>query len=294
VILVTGAAGQTGQALLWALAARGAAPRALVSREASVQAVLAAGAAQAVVGNLRSEGDVARALEGCDRLYHICPVMSDAELEIGRNVIRAAQAQGVRQFAFHSLVHAQCEGLLHHRDKRHVEEALIESPLPYTILKPTMYMQNMLWEWERILAEGVYRLPYSEHARMGLVDLLDVADAAARMLTEPGWTGGEFELCSGDCLTRVQMAQAIAAAIGRPVRAESYGIEEWKPIGARTRTPFQVERVARMFEHYDRHGLSGGNGRVLEMVLGRPPTRYAGFVQRIARERGAGGGAQAR
>ena len=63
-------------------------------------------------------------------------------------------------------------------------------------------------------------------------------------------------------------------------------IEEWKPIGAKTRTPFQVERVATMFGHYDKFGLSGGNGRVLAMILGRKPTSYRDFAARVARERG--------
>lgn len=44
-----------------------------------------------------------------------------------------------------------------------------------------------------------------------------------------------------------------------------------------------------MFEHYHRFGLSGGNGRVLQMTLGRPPTSYREFVQRIAAERGVDG-----
>lgn len=284
-ITITGAAGNTGQALLRALRARGAAVRAMVSREASVAKVREAGASEVVIGNLRDEADVRRALEGATRVYHICPVMSDDELGIGRNVIAAAAANGVRHFVFHSLVHSQCDTLLHHRDKRYVEEALIESGLSYTFLKPTMYMQNMLLEWDAITQRGVYRLPYSENARMSLVDLDDVAQAAAVVLMQDGWSGGEFELCSGDNLTRVEMCKVLSGALGRPVHAQTMTIEEWKPIGARTRTPFQVELVARMFAHYDRYGLSGGNARVLQMMLGRAPTSYAAFVRKAAVQR---------
>jgi uncharacterized protein YbjT (DUF2867 family) len=287
VIVVLGAAGQTGTAALRALARRGAPARAMVSKAVSAEQVRAAGATDVVVGDLRSAADVRRALAGASRVYHICPVMSDAEIPTGEDVIAAARAEGVGHFVFHSLVHAQVDALLHHRDKRVVEGRLIESLLPYTCLQPTMYMQNVLREWDGILASGVYRLPYSEHARMSLVDLDDVGEAAATVLTGAGWEGGCFELCSGDNLTRVEMARAIGEAIGRPVRAETYSIEAWKPIGARTRTPFQVERVARMFEHYDRCGLPGGNARVLAMILGRSPTSYREFLARTVRERGA-------
>jgi uncharacterized protein YbjT (DUF2867 family) len=285
-IVVTGASGVTGLALLQALRRRNVPARAMVSRESSAAAVREAGASEAVVGNLRAAGDVRRALEGASRVYHICPRVSDDELGIGRNVIEAARAHGLRQFVFHSLVHAQSEAMLHHRDKRHVEEALIMSGLPYTILKPTMYMQNLLWEWDNVTTRGVYRLPYSEHSRMSLVDLDDVAEAAATVLTQDGWDGGEFELCSGDNLTRVEMAAVLTQVLGRPVKAETSTVEEWKPIGSLTRTPFQVDRVIRMFGHYDRHGLPGGNGRVLRMILGRAPTTYREAVRRMAAARG--------
>ncbi|HYF21661.1 MAG TPA: NmrA family NAD(P)-binding protein [Ramlibacter sp.] len=285
-IVVTGASGVTGVALLQALRRRNVPARAVVSRESSMAAVREAGATEVVVGNLRDAADMRRALEGASRVYHICPRVSDDELGIGRNVLAAAKANGLRQFVFHSLVHAQSETMLHHRDKRHVELELIESGLPYTILKPTMYMQNLLWEWEAVTARGVYRLPYSEQSRMSLVDLDDVAEAGATVLTQDGWEGGEFELCSGDNLTRVEMAAVLTEVLGRTVKAETSTIEEWKPIGSRTRTPFQVDRVIRMFGHYDQIGLPGGNGRVLRMILGRAPTTYREAVRKMAAERG--------
>ncbi|MBL8377684.1 MAG: NmrA family NAD(P)-binding protein [Burkholderiales bacterium] len=286
-IVILGAAGQTGTAALRRLKAMGVPARAMVSRAESEDKVRSAGASEVVIGNLRSAADVRRALAGASRVYHICPVMSDAEIPIGQNVIAAARAERVDHLVFHSLIHAQVDALLHHRDKRVVEGLIIESLVPYTFLQPTMYMQNMLWEWDNITGRGVYRAPYSAAARMSLIDLEDISAVAAKVLTEPGWDGGGFELCSGDNLTREEMAATIGQVLGKPVRAEAYSIDEWRPIGAKTRTPFQVERVATMYAHYDKHGLAGGNARVLAMMLGRTPTTYREFVARVARERGA-------
>ncbi|MBL8363311.1 MAG: NmrA family NAD(P)-binding protein [Rubrivivax sp.] len=284
-ILVTGAAGPTGLAVLRALARRGAAARALVRGMASARRVREAGAVEVAVGDLGRDGDVRAAMAGVRRVYHIGPAMSDDEIGIGGRLVAAALAAGVEQFAFHSVVHAQCDALPHHRDKRRVEEMLVESALPYTLMKPTMYMQNLEREWDTVVRDGVYRLPYSEHARMGLVDLEDVAEAAATMLTQDGWVGGEFELASGDVLSRVQMAEAIGDVLGRPVRAERGSLEAWRPVAARTRTPFQVDRVATMYAHYDRHGLGGGNARVLAMILRRPPTAFRDYVARLVAQR---------
>ncbi len=281
-IVVTSAGGATGLAVLRALARRGAPARAFVHRESAAAAVRAAGASEVFVGDLQSAADRRRALEGAERIYHIAPRMSDAEIPIGTGLIEAGRAAGLQHFVFHSLVHAQCDAMAHHRDKRAVERELLESGLPYTLMQPTMYLQNLLPMWDEVQATGVYRLPYSEHSRMSLVDLDDVAEAAATVLTEPGWDGGAFELCSGERLTRVEMAEILSRELGRPVRAECYPVDEWKPIGARTRTPFQVERVAAMFAHYDRFGLAGGNGRVLRMILGREPVRFEAFVRRLA------------
>lgn len=281
-ILVTGAAGITGLAVLRALARRGVPARAFVHRESALPAVRAAGAAEVLVGDLMQPADRRRALQGVERLYHIAPRMSEVEIPMGLGLIEAGREAGLGHFVFHSLVHAQCDAMGHHHDKRIVERELIESGLRYTLMQPTMYMQNLLQAWDEVRGRGVYRLPYSEGARMSLVDLEDVAEAAATVLTAPGWDGGAFELCSGDRLTRVEMAAVIAAALDRPVRAESFPIEDWMSVALRTRTPFQVERVAAMYRHYHRHGLPGGNSRVLQMMLGREPARFDAFVRRLA------------
>jgi len=281
VIVVTGAGGITGLAVIRALKRRSAVTRAFVHRESAAAAARATGAAEVVVGDLGIAGDRERALVGAEGLYHIAPRMSDAEVPIGTGLIEAGRSTGLRHFVFHSLVHAQCDEMSHHRDKRAVERELLVSGLRYTLMQPTMYMQNLEAAWEGVCQRGVYRLPYSKHARMSLVDLEDVAEAAATVLTSPGWDGGSFELCSGDRMTRVEMAEVISSVLGRPVTAETSSIDEWKRVSVGSRSPFQIERVSAMFAHYNRHGLSGGNARVLRMMLGREPTRFEAYVRRL-------------
>ncbi len=283
-IAITGAAGTTGLAVIQALRERGAKQvRALVSRPASEDKVRRAGATEVVVADFRRRDSMHRALEGASRVYHICPALLSDELQIGLDAMAAAKANGVRHFVFHSVVHSQSDTLVHHRDKRLVEDALMQSGLPYTILKPTMYMQNALREWNAIVQEGAYRQPYSVDSRMSIVDIQDIGQAAAAVLTEDGWERGEFELANGEILTRVQMAQILGEELGRPVRAEENSIDDWKQAVAGIRTPAQMERAITMYRDYDRHGIAGGNARVLAMMLGRPPTTYRQFVQRHLR-----------
>ena len=219
-ILMTGAAGPTGLAILRQLAARNADIRVLTRSEESADRTRAAGATEVVLGDFRSDTDLKTAMVGVDRVYHIGPRFQGDEFEIGVRMIDAAKAEGVSQFAFHSLVHPQCSQLLHHWEKLRVEEYLIESLVPYTILSPTMYMQNISVEWPSILETGIYRRFYSVEIPLSVVDLDDVGEAAAIMLTEDGWTGGAFEMCSPAPLSHAAMAAVFADVTGRDIRAE--------------------------------------------------------------------------
>jgi uncharacterized protein YbjT (DUF2867 family) len=183
-ILMTGASGPTGLSILRQLGARGANVRVLGRSEEGVERCKVAGATEAVLGDFRSAEDLRTALAGVDKVYHIGPRFQRDEYEIGVRLIDAAKAEGVSQFAFHSLVHPQCSQLLHHWEKLRVEEYLIESLVPYTILSPTMYMQNIGLEWPTILETGIYRRFYSVDISLSVVDLDDVGEAAAIMLTE--------------------------------------------------------------------------------------------------------------
>ena len=78
-ILVTGAAGKSGQAVIAALRRRGEVVRALVRREEQAATVLAIGASEVVIGDMREEDDMRRASTGARTIYHIPPNMSRHE-----------------------------------------------------------------------------------------------------------------------------------------------------------------------------------------------------------------------
>jgi uncharacterized protein YbjT (DUF2867 family) len=281
-ILVTGASGKTGRAVIRALAARAAPVRALAYRPAQVDALKELGARQVVVGDMRDRAAVERAVHGVAALYLICPNMSPDELVIGRLVIDAARAAGGLHLVYHSVLHPQTEAMPHHWQKLRVEEYLFQSGLPYTILQPAAYMQNVLAGWSAIVEQGVYRVPYAVETRLGMVDLEDVAAAAAMVLTQPGHAGAIFELAGSQALTQVEVAAALSEGLGRPVRAEVLPRDVWQQ-GARAAGlgDYQVQTLLKMFDYYERYGL-WGNANLLSWLLGRPPTTFAAFVRRIA------------
>jgi uncharacterized protein YbjT (DUF2867 family) len=279
-VLVTGAAGKTGRAVIRALAARGVPVRALVRRDAQRAVIRADGAREVVAGDLGDDASVAAAVRGAHAVYHICPNVHPDELAIGRRVLAAARAAGVDRFVYHSVLHPQTQAMPHHWQKLLVEEAIVESNLAYTILQPAPYMQNVTAAWDRIAGEGRYAVPYGPHARLGMVDLDDAAEAAAVVLTRPGHAGAIYELAGREALTPVDIAAILTRVLGRPVRVERLAPDEWagRARGAGLGA-YQVDTLLAMFRYYDRHGL-WGNPNVLTWLLGRPPAAFETVARR--------------
>jgi NAD(P)H dehydrogenase (quinone) len=278
-ILVTGAGGKTGRAVMAALAARGAAVRALVHRAEHAFLVKALGARETCVGAFEDASALARTMEGVTAIYHICPNVSPHESTYARAVAAAASAAGVRRFVYHSVLHPQTEAMPHHWHKMRVEEMLFASGLDITILQPTAYMDNI--GLREILGPGIHRIPYPVETRLSLVDLGDVAAVAAQVLTEAGHEGATYELVGTTPLSQIEVAQQIGVWLGRPVRAVAEPVEEWDARAKSTGMgDYQRDTLVKMFRYYAQHGLAG-NPRVLTSFLRRAPTTLGENLTRL-------------
>lgn len=286
-ILVTGAAGKTGRALIRALVARGQAVRGLVRRPEQVEPLRQVGVREAFVGDMLDPASIELAFREVQAVYHICPNVHPQEIEIGEIAIGAALDAGVETFVFHSVLHPQTEEMPHHWKKLRVEEKLFASGLQYVILQPAAYMQNILTHWDSIVEQGIYPVPYKEEARISIVDLEDVAEAAATVLSQPNHTGATYELAGPEPLSQHKVAETMGTGLGRQVEAVIVPLHEWEQ-QARTvgLGDYQIETLAKMFQYYDRHGLQG-NPQVLTWLLDRSPTTFGEFVERTVRERGS-------
>jgi len=284
-ISITGASGKTGRAIVRSLVARGAGlstagVRALVHRQERLESLRALGASEAVMGDLRDTASLEQALAGSTVVHHICPNMSQDEEEIGRRVIDVCRRIGVERLVYHSVLHPQIEAMPHHWNKLRVEERLIESGLPFTILQPAAYMQNVVEQWESVQAQEAFRVPYAAGTRIGMVDLVDVAEATAEVLTGAGHAGAIYELCGPEVLDQREIAAVFSSRLGSPVRLEILRREEWAERALESGlSAYAVDSLVAMFRHYEEHGF-WGSPRVLESLLRRPATRFEQVVAR--------------
>jgi uncharacterized protein YbjT (DUF2867 family) len=261
-VLVTGATGKTGTAVVAALAAAGEPARALVRRPVDV-----AGATEIVLGDLH---DLAPHLDGVSAVYLIWPNFDAGELAGATAAIAACRAAGVGRLVYHSVLHPHVAAMPHHWAKAEVEGRLFESGLPFVSLQPGAYVQNI--PVERVRAEGTYRSPWGLEVAQSLVDLHDVAEVAARACLDDALLGGCYELVGPEPLTAPDIAAVLAGALDIAVDGVDVGSDGWAgEARAAGMSDFAVDCGVRMADHYREHGFSG-SPVVLEALLGRPPT----------------------
>ena len=284
-ILVTGAAGKTGQAVLRSLQESEAPIRAQVFRSEQAGRLDGIDVADVLIGDVRDPAIIEAAVREVQAIYHIPPNVSPDEVVIGKAIIDAAREKGTERFVYHSVLHPQIEAMPHHWQKMRVEEHLLNSGLDFTILQPTAYMQNLFAHWDQITDEGRFPVPYSPEVRLSLIDLEDVAEVAATVLLNHDHSGAIYELAGSHPISQLEVAETLSQELGSPVRVDPISREAWEA-EARDRGigEYQLTALLAMFKYYDQHGLYG-NPKVLTWLLGRAPTTLESVILREQRQR---------
>lgn len=281
-ILITGANGQTGRAIIKALLSKGERIRAFVYTTEQIQEIKSLGEMEVVVGDMMDQKAVDEAFIGISTVYHICSAVNPHEVEIGQMAINAARKAKVEHFVYHSVLHSVLQDMPHHQKKLMVEELLVNSGIPYTIIQPAVFMQNILESWKSLSEKGIFQQKFftTQETRMCMVDLEDLAEAASIILTSPGHTGATYELCGPENLSLSDMIAAMKQHFSREIKVETLQDEmftaQLKKFGV---GDYQVNTLLMMFQHYNEHGFIG-NPNVLTWILGRKPNDFSSFIFR--------------
>ena len=279
-VLVTGASGKTGRRVVTAIARRGGTVRAFVRRAEVGPELLGAGASSIAVGDLSDGASLRRALQGVGQVIHICPPMHPKEDAIAMALIDLCGEMGVNRFVLYSVLHPLLSDVPHHARKLAAERYLVDSGVTYTILEPSRYMQHLVPIWKSVLSTGVHNMPFSTTARFSVVDLSDVAEACARVMTEPGHEGATYQLAGPNALSQEDMARILTQVVGKPIRAEAKSLQQVRQEAQVAGMPAErIETMCLMNAHYDAHGLVG-NPNVLRWLIGRPLNDFSEFIKR--------------
>jgi uncharacterized protein YbjT (DUF2867 family) len=216
-VLVTGATGAVSTALLGALKGRpGLKLRALVHDPAKGQALEKNGI-EVVAGDLEEPDTLPGAFDGVDILFLLTPA-SALEPSMGSNAVTAARKAGVKHIVRNSAIKAAHDapnrnGRLHAL----VEESVKASGIPWTILRPHYYMQNLLSSAGSVASDGVLNMNMGD-APVGMIDARDVGVIAAKVIEDPGrHTGKVYTPTGPEETTMGQAAKDLSQVLGRPI-----------------------------------------------------------------------------
>jgi uncharacterized protein YbjT (DUF2867 family) len=294
-ILVTGAAGRVGGvggAVVEVLRRRDLPVRALVRREDERAEALRASGAEVVVGDLTRAADVARALQGCQRMYFGMSV-SAPYLEATVTAAAVARERGdlevfvnISQMTVSQMSLTDMTDSPQQRQHWLGEQVLKWSGLPVVHLRATVFLQNpffLNWAAESIAKDDTIRLPFGS-GRTSPVDAQDVAEVAAAILASPtAHIGKVYELTGPRSQDMHALAAEYSDALGRTITYVDVPFEQWRDQELRSRN-----LPSHVFEHLLTMARLHAANRYdrlthdVETITGRPATNARDFVARHA------------
>lgn len=218
-VVVTGATGQQGGAVVKSLLERGHAVRAVTRNTDSAKArVLAHAGATLVRASLEDTAALTKALEGATSLFAMTTPFEEgaqAETRQGISAANAAKAAGIH-LVFNSVGSANHKtGVPHFDSKYKVEKHIARIGVRATVLAPVYFMENLYFGKEQ-LAKGIYATPLPPTRRLAQVAVADIGAVAVRLLEDPGrFAGKRFDL-GGDDLTGNDVVAILSRVTGRP------------------------------------------------------------------------------
>ncbi|MFF7990728.1 NmrA family NAD(P)-binding protein [Kitasatospora xanthocidica] len=219
-IVIMGAAGATGGATLRSLSALGTPSRAL-SRDPGR---LAAGLDERTLARTEpfpadaADPDSLReAFRGAHQLF-LTMANSPDQVRYELNAIDAALDCGVGHIVKVSAPAAEPDSpVVISRGHHLIEERLRSSGVTTTVLRPYAFMQKLLLLAPGIAAAGVVHGAMGQ-ARCNYVDVRDIGDLAADVLTRPELMGGTHPLTGGRAYSHAEVTSLLGDLLGRPVR----------------------------------------------------------------------------
>jgi uncharacterized protein YbjT (DUF2867 family) len=281
-ILITGATGNVGLELTRKLFDRGLPVRAFVRDRVHARAISLPGI-ELVEGDFARPDTFARALDGVDQLFLLMPSCADVE-QRQRNFVDAAKRARVKHVVKLSQFGANAAAAgRFQRYHAGVEHHILKSRIPYTFLRPNLFMQTLLNFRSSIASQGTFYAPAGS-ARVSVIDVRDVASAAAAALTNSEHENKTYELTGPEALTHAEMASELSEAFGKTVSYVDVPPEFMLQTLLDLRMPqWQAVGVIEDYHRY-RRGEAAMVTSAVRDITQHQPTRFSQFAADYARQ----------
>lgn len=277
-ILITGATGTVGSELAGQLAARNIPFRAMVRSVEKAREINALASADLVKADFNDPQSLAVALKGIEKVFLLTNSTANAEAQ-QKALVTASLDSNVKHIVklsqFAADLHSPVRYLRYHAA---VEQAIIDSGIAYTFLRPNLFMQGLLLFRDSIISLGKFFAP-AGNAQVSLVDVRDIAAVALQALTEPGHEGNIYDITGPEALTHNDIARLLSEATGRAIQYNDVSTDEMRQALAAVGFPeWQAEGLLEDYAHYVRGEAAVISPAVLE-VTGCAPHDFEHFAK---------------
>ena len=276
-ILITGATGNNGRELVRQLTALGQRVRAMV-RDAADAAKLSGPNLETVAGDFERPETIESALKGVDKAFLLTPV-AERFVRWQTDFIEAARRLKVKHLVKFSGMSAGPDAKtelmrLHYQ----TDVILRDSGIPFTILQPNSFHQNMVTSAGTIKAQGKFYLPL-KNAAQSTVDVRDINAVAAKVFTSSGHEGKTYVITGPEALTFQQAAEKLSAVLGRKVEYVDVPLSAAADGMRQAGMPEWNVRVVAELLGYFATGAAATVTDTVPRILGRPAISFEKFVK---------------
>ena len=276
-ILFTGLTGTVGKEILKLLPEFDVQAKGLVRDMNKADAIKAAGV-EVIRGDLGDSAAVKEAMRGCDRAF-LLTANAQQQLVLEKGFVDAARETGIRRLVKMSANGADSNSTaLLKRYHGDAEKYVRESGLPYTLVRPNFFMQNMLHVASGIVEQDKYFMPMRD-GRVGIIDARDVARFVLTVLTRSGHENKMYEITGSELVSFHDIASQLSEVMGREIRYVDVAPEDFKKSLLQwVSSDWYVDTVSDLFEL-----IAQNQGALLNdtyrQVTGTAPTTLRQFFQ---------------
>ncbi|WP_207420262.1 SDR family oxidoreductase [Desertivirga brevis] len=276
-LLITGATGSVGTQLVKKLVNLKASFKVLVRNKEQGDLMAHLPQAQIIVGDLADNESLEKELQGIDNAFLLTNSSENAE-QLQLNFVNAAHKVGVKQIVKLSQLAAdEASPVRFLRYHAVVENRIKELGMNYTFLRPNLFMQGFTAFSHYIRKERKFYGSLG-NASVSAVDIRDIAEVAAKALTEPDHENKIYNITGPEALTHFQMAEIFSRVLGTEITYVDISPEQMQ--GALTAAGFPEWQVGGLIEDYA-HYARGEASEVFDTVpeiTGHPAASFEQFV----------------
>jgi uncharacterized protein YbjT (DUF2867 family) len=217
-IAVVGATGNTGRAVVKELKQLGQNPICVVRNAEKGREVLGADAKTAVA-DLADRAALEKALQGVESVFVVTghnPQMVEQQNNVLDAALKAGAKYLVRVGGGRAVAVADSESVVG-RGHAAIEERLRQSGIKWVILRPALFMQNVLTQAASIKNDSKMVLPFAKDLPVALTDVRDTGAVGARILIDPAPHAGQVYEFTGKLTSYGEFAGVFSQVLGRTI-----------------------------------------------------------------------------